>query len=316
MEANLYKILSISEDAAELPEQLGTKYKFWFHDPDFVANRGLTLFKEGRPETGENWAEKIACELASLLKIPRAQYEFAKFKNMQGVASRVLIDFTAGARLIHGNEILSSYSSGYGGDAVKPYQRREHTLRRVLGYFRASSETVGVPVGFEKDEYIQTSLDVFIGYLMFDAWIANQDRHDQNWALLRSADGNSFLSPTYDHGSSMGRNERDEKRVLMLNTKDMGQHISHYVTTARSSFYPHVVTGKVKSVSTLEAFTQAARQNPVAAHAWKDRLAQIGESAIVEVFDKVPEQLMTKVAREFTMKLLQLNQQRILKNEI
>lgn len=312
----MYKIFSVPEDAAELPEQLGTKYKFWFHDPHFEPNHGLTLFKEGRPETGENWAEKVACELAELIGVPRAQYEFATFKSMQGVLSRALIDFTTGARLIHGNEVLSSYSTGYGTHEVKPYQRREHTLRRVLGYFRASAESVGIPFGFAKDGSIQTSLDVFIGYVMFDAWIANQDRHDQNWGLLRTADGNNFLAPTYDHGSSMGRNERDEKRSLMLNTRDRGQHISHYVTTARSSFYPHTSTGKIRSLSTLDAFIQAARQNPTAANGWRHRLSNVKPDDIVGIFERIPEHLMTRVAREFTIELLNLNQHRILKSEI
>lgn len=47
-------------------EQLGTKGKFWYRD----SSGKRVLFKEGRPGTGENWAEKIACEIAELLGLP------------------------------------------------------------------------------------------------------------------------------------------------------------------------------------------------------------------------------------------------------
>jgi hypothetical protein len=32
-----------------------------------------------------------------------------------------------------------------------------------------------------------TAFDVFAGYIMLDAWIANTDRHPHNWAVLRHA---------------------------------------------------------------------------------------------------------------------------------
>ena len=31
---------------------------------------------------------------------------------------------------------------------------------------------------------VLTAPEVFAGYLVLDAWVANQDRHDQNWAVL------------------------------------------------------------------------------------------------------------------------------------
>ena len=34
------------------------------------------------------------------------------------------------------------------------------------------------------------AVDVFVGYLMFDAWIANTDRHHENWALVVSPESN------------------------------------------------------------------------------------------------------------------------------
>jgi len=58
----MYEIFEISSKY-EI-EQLGTKEKFWVIDQKQAAKQ---LFKIGREGTGENWAEKIASELAELI---------------------------------------------------------------------------------------------------------------------------------------------------------------------------------------------------------------------------------------------------------
>lgn len=302
----MYQIFEVPVEAAESTEQLGTKFKFWYRDPNF----GLSLFKEGRPGTGENWAEKIACELAKILGIPHAHYDFAKYGGKDGVVSRTLVE--SGARLIHGNEVLASFVTGYSPVNSKFYHRREHTMPRLLSYFRASTGQVGAPYGFKQTEKVSTALDVFIGYLMFDAWIANQDRHDQNWGLLRSADGNNFLAPSYDHGSSMARNETDEARTIRLTTQDGGRHISRYVMTARSAIYSSNSQHGTKSLLTLDAFLQAGHQNIEAAQSWQHQISLVTEKEIHEIFQQVPNELMSQTARTFTIELLKLNRQRIL----
>jgi hypothetical protein len=59
----MFPVFEIPPEAYEFTEQMGTKFKFWYEDPLFAR----TLFKEGRPNTGENWAEKLACEFALML---------------------------------------------------------------------------------------------------------------------------------------------------------------------------------------------------------------------------------------------------------
>lgn len=120
-----FKVHVVPIAAAESTEQLGTKFKFWFTDADY----GLTLFKEGRPGTGGNWAEKVACELAELLKLPHVHYELAICGDKQGVVTPWLV--ARGARLVHGNELLVTFEAEYGTQRAKQYHRYEHTLRRA-----------------------------------------------------------------------------------------------------------------------------------------------------------------------------------------
>lgn len=44
-----YPVIPIADDAPELPEQLGTKTKYWLH-----IDGKQNLLKIGRPNTGEN----------------------------------------------------------------------------------------------------------------------------------------------------------------------------------------------------------------------------------------------------------------------
>ena len=50
----MFPIIEVPSGSAEIVEQLGTKAKFWYIDHLL----GRSLFKRGRPNTGENWAEK------------------------------------------------------------------------------------------------------------------------------------------------------------------------------------------------------------------------------------------------------------------
>ncbi|MGH3871963.1 MAG: hypothetical protein ACRDSR_10690 [Pseudonocardiaceae bacterium] len=63
-----------------------------------------------------------------------------------------------------------------------------------------------------------TAVEVFAGYLVLDAWVADQDRHDQNWAVLRqaAAPGELRLASSYDHASSLGFNLLDTRREKLL----------------------------------------------------------------------------------------------------
>ena len=57
-------------------EYLGTKRKFWF-----TRGENRFLFKAEERGTGEDWAEKVVCELAGLLGLPHVNYELANFSS-------------------------------------------------------------------------------------------------------------------------------------------------------------------------------------------------------------------------------------------
>lgn len=127
----MFPIVNVPADAAELSEQMGTKFKFWYSD----ECRRRILFKEGRPGTGENWAEKLAAEFAELLGIPHAHYDLAMWKDRYGVITPSLV--AKNERLIHGNElIVGKVTRDSNDDNLRYYEQRSHIATRAFQFLQ------------------------------------------------------------------------------------------------------------------------------------------------------------------------------------
>lgn len=297
-----YPVIDISGWMQLGIEEMGTKAKAWYAPPDDPDAR--YLFKEGRPATGENWSEMVAAELCELLGVPHAVYGLAKQGDRQGVLTRHFVP--GNGELVHGNELLVEADAGYRQALV--YHQREHTLSRVLSIVR---DKIGnPPPGWDGDGDLRTALDVFVGYLMLDAWIANTDRHHENWAMIRLADGTRHLAPSYDHASSLGRNETDERRMKRLATKDARQGMKWFVERARSAFF--ATEADRKPMTTLKAFKEAAEVEPAAARGWLERLRVVDFADVRRVFERLPSGWISGPAIDFALKMLELNRNRLL----
>lgn len=299
----MYKIIPIPDDAAfDDIEQLGSRTKFWYtHE----GNR--CLFKVGRPGTGEHWSEKVASELAGLLGIPHATYELAVWRGMKGVLSPFFMP--QDGRLVHGNEMLAKVYPHY--EATRRFRQRNHTLSSVLAIIK--HPMIEPPIGWINAPAIETAVEVFLGYLMLDAWIANQDRHHENWGLVVISDAERariHLAPSFDHASSLGRNETDKARQERLTTIDQGRGINRYVERARSAFYQS--PSDAKPMSTLEVFQKAAKRWPQAEKSWLARLELLSHQDTQKIFDLIPEEEISPVAIDFAQTMLTLNRQRLL----
>ncbi len=69
----MFPVVTVNSHQAESLEQLGTKRKYWYAE----GVRRL-LFKAEERGTGEDWAEKLSCELAGLMGLPHVIYELAE----------------------------------------------------------------------------------------------------------------------------------------------------------------------------------------------------------------------------------------------
>lgn len=294
-----YPVAKISADAYDTIEQLGTKEKFWFYDEKDGTKK---LFKIGRHGTGENWSEKATSELAKLLDLPCAEYEFAIWKEKEGVISTLFVP--QNGRLIHGNEVLGKVIENYPKN--KFYKVREYKISTTLAIIRAAHE---LPLGYEKNKLIQNSLDLFVGYLMFDCWISNPDRHHENWGFVFDIINKTIhLAPTYDHASGLGCRISDKERTERLTTNDKRYSVEAFVRKTKSAFYDK----GLKRLKTIEVFCIAAKHNRKAADFWLNKLESISPAKIKNIFTKIPNQLISGPAIDFALEILEANKKRLL----
>jgi hypothetical protein len=197
-------------------EPLGRDRKVWLRDPavpdDLPTREHNWLFKpvvvprHGIPQ-GEDWVEKIVSQLGTLLGVACAEVELARRNGEAGSMSRNIVP--DGWDLVLGSELMGTVVPGYQEGEHNPPGRPGHSPQKIMEALAGCRSVVG---------YEQvSSAGMLAGYLVLDAWVANQDRHDQNWAVTRSSEsGDLRLAPSYDHASSLGFNLLEDRRKALL----------------------------------------------------------------------------------------------------
>jgi hypothetical protein len=280
-------------------EAMGTKEKFWC----LSADDSRHLFKVARQGTGEDWAEKLAAEIARLLGLPCADVELATWEGQPGSLCRNFVT-KASHVLVHGNELLQQVDTTYPVHQFRGVRR--HTVDAVLEILDAVEPPPPLPLG----EGNTTAADAFVGYLLLDAVITNGDRHHENWGVLQLGNGTRQLAPSYDHASSLGRELTDAQRDQRLTTRDKGYALAAYLSRARSAFFASVTDDK--TMHPVDAFTRAAKQRPAAAKLWVARLSDLREDDLDVLLRRIPESTMSASAHRFARELLQLSRNQLL----
>lgn len=296
-----FPILLVTQEAykASLNETLGSKYKFWFHHEEL----GRCLYKQARLNLGEDWAEKVASQLCELIGLPHAVYQLAGTygKGDRGVVSP---DFLPqGGTLVHGNELLASIVPNY--QTSSTYRASQHTIDIVLRIL--TSESVNLPLDWTPPSGIQKAVDVFVGYLLLDAWIGNGDRHHENWGIIRIKTASNsadieHLAPTYDHASSLGRDLSDSQRQK--------RSVKDYANKCFSAFYGSITDRK--PLKTFDAFSLVASRYPEAASVWLAQLENISTANILDIFNRINRSRISAEASNFARQILEINRHKLL----
>lgn len=304
----MFPTIRVNRSDAEAAEWMGTKRKFWFS-----RESQRWLFKAEERGTGEDWAEKIVCELARRLGLPHVRYELAEeYDGAEYLQPGVICPHCAPTplNLVLGNQLLLARDPNYPGADARRYKVKEYTVNAVAECVRSlglptNEWLVGLPGG------IGNALDIFVGYALLDAWTANQDRHHENWGAVRLPDDPALrLSPTFDHGASLARNLSDEERKDRLESRDTGRRLPKFAKRARSAFYATAESSRV--LTTVDAFSAFAAAAPEAGRIWLAQLASVTIAEVEAIVREVPPNRMSAVTRRFTTELLDVNQQRLL----
>jgi hypothetical protein len=305
-----FDVIDVSDWVATEDEPLGTKEKVWLADARSPEPARWLLKYRQSTETGDDWAERIAAEVATILGIPHATVELATHAGRRGVIVRDFTSHLRNGELRLGNSLLLELDPAY------PAERRSRVADYSIEHVFIALERpfIAPPAHWKLPDPVRTAADVFTGYLLLDALIANQDRNHQNWGVLQERDVRvvpaAELAPSFDHASSLGRSLRDLEREGRLTTRDRGFSIESFARRARTKFI--VESGSSVRATTLEAFAWSASRHSSAARAWRERLAAVDPFDLRAIVDAVPETRMSDSAKRFATRLLEINRENLL----
>jgi hypothetical protein len=283
-----FPILEVDPASRSDVEQLGSKPKFWF------KRDGVNwLFKEARENTGEDWAEKVASEIARLLGLPTHDAELALWQGRRGCAVKSFL--APDSVLIHGNELLGGMISGY--DKDKQRGQADHTFENIVRVIE------GVFPGGKPRR--QAALRM-VGYLVLDGLVGNTDRHHQNWGvilerrqLVGRAEGYVVqLAPTFDHASSLGRELTDAARDRYLSEGSL----ERYVLKGRGGIF-ETPTARY-GMSPMSLIRLLGQKYPELFKPWQGRIAGLPQESLQAVLDRVPAERISSSGRVFAFALL------------
>jgi hypothetical protein len=293
---SMYPIIDASGWPVRSVETEGDDEKYWLDRPD-TAERWLFKPVTIHPHVrqGEDWAEKVASELAALLKLPAAKVELATWQDQDGCLSLDARPDPEQWQHHPGNVLLRELIPEFDPKARGAVGHSLINIAHAL-------EGCGPPPSFGGPVNM-TAFEVFVGYLLFDAWIANTDRHSRNWSVMQSPRGGRVLMPTYDHASSFGFSIDDGSRARALASADA---LAAWCRRGRGRRFEGFA-----GQTLVQLAAEAAAMLPDAHRAWwRAQLQTVSVDMYKEVVSRTPR--MSELASEFTVQILTLNQGRLL----
>lgn len=298
-----FSIMQVHPDQVLESEQMGSKEKFWFRDPEDPAERDW-LFKFPTPGTGQHWAEKIAYEIACEMRIVAPRVELAEFEGKRGSATLSFTKVRSGRtferyELFHGNQILAGMDAAYDPDRAGRHPM--HTVQRI---FRSMDI-------FQSREYAESCRVKLAEYLVFDALIGNVDRHHENWGILRKqlkdCGYRGRLAPSFDHASSLGRELVDEggKQSRKRYLDDLG--VEKYSERASGAVFVDETSKRGPSPLKLVKWCLAHNDFSRYFRPSLKKLDSINPSAMKRATERIPDSWMGDLPRGFVIDLFRVN---------
>lgn len=309
-----YEVVDLAGWTRGESEPGGDEAKRWFIAPASSRHAGHWLFKPRRvkalklskerqrlghepdvPVRGEDWAEKISYEVAKLLILPAAETELATVVQLRteervyGSMSRDMRPrdwaWTPGAALLAERD-----------DEFDAKSCRGHTINAI----REALEDLRGPVGTSYADW--PAFDVFAGYLLFDAWIANTDRHAHNWGVLQDPrTGDVCLGPSFDHGSALASGDEDRVRAQRLEREAIDQWCEHGRTKRFNG--GEAISLVDAATDALSVCGSAARQH------WTAQITDVDLDLCFDIVAAIPN--LSDPTRNFLRTALATNRERI-----
>lgn len=243
---------------------------------------------------GEDWAEVVSTRLGRILGIPCATTELARLGESEGSISLDLRP--SGWSLAGGGVLIADADEDYAPRTS--HDKRKNRIGHTLDNIERVLNGIPGPAGGPFENW--SAFDVFAGFLVFDAWIANRDRHEENWAVLQSPDGTTTLAPSFDHGAALGSGLTDGNRESTLS--------NGIESWCRQGTAHRFQDGDKTSLVSL-AHDALARSSDRARDHWLTALESVSADQCHTVLEATPR--MSDPARRFALSILITNRGRL-----
>lgn len=264
-------MIDVSGWHAIAPEQEGRdEHKLWLSEEPGASRAQWWLWKPCKPTTGgqprrSDIAEVMASHLAEAIGLPAAPAVHAQRDGVNGSISRNIAPVDSDlAPHVHEDD-------GY-------------TVPLILDALDGVRGGPRCPT--------MTGAEVFTGFLVLDAWIANTDRHHKNWAVISPpGDELPYIAPSFDHGGALGAGLLDEARAT--------QDVPRFCAKGRSNPFGRAYL--------LDLAADAVEIT--GATWWAERVAVVNPDLWTGILDEHAG--LSHVARNFIANVLTENRERV-----
>ena len=212
-----------------------------------------------------------------------------------------------GASFAFGNMILAEVVPEY--DQARRRQEK-YQLGRMLGVLRVRN--VRAPIGAPPACTRLSGVGVFVGYLVLDALIGNSDRHHDNWGVIVPREAGIYtyhLAPTFDHASSLGREQTTQAIARRLSTTDRRGDVEAYASRCRSAFYrPGPVPKTLTSGQVLSALVNTYRNST---QFWAQKAVNLSDEWLEDMLKRIDPSFVSTDAIHFALRMLRFNKRQL-----
>lgn len=250
----------------EKGEGKGLREKVWLINPSTGES---AMFKIPRDNRGEHWAEKICSEIANVLDFKCARVGLAKRDNIYGCLSYFFVDKESGF-------------SHFDGGTYFPY---DYDDEKNIGY------NVQLISKVLDDQNI--SFGEFLFVIIFDALVANGDRHQDNWGITRhDIEDEKFISPLYDNSACLGRDLNESHLEKYCNSNE---ELLRYIYRGKSK----IGWQDTRNESHFNLIRKIFQYFPLRTLTLLNRVNLLTDEIIDNTINRLPKEVITEKQKKF-----------------
>lgn len=223
--------------------------------------------------TSEACSEKMSYEIAQVLGYKCAKIELATDENGKlGVLNYWFTD-----NMDNHTDIVSYFNTS------EPKRNQFYTVSNIKKVL---------------DEIDCTLFYDFIKIMIFDALVGEQDRHEENWGILKQED-NYEISPLYDNGDDLLNKFKDQVYAEKYYSKQ--KDFNAYIRNSRTLIYKEDNKTKYKHFELIKYLNNLYHTN---VQKEINNLNKLTNKKIEEIVNKVPDNLLTEMHKEYIIDYL------------